>query len=343
MTKKDINEDLARLFYDPKQGLVSTLKLYQKAKEHNIPVSHNDVKSFYDKQAVNQVLRRPTKSKKFSSIIANFPRQIFQCDIMVYSRYKYHNYQYILCVIDINSRYAEARAMTTREMPTIIKNFESIMKTMGYPEQFQSDNEFNVKDFNDLLQKHDVKATFSQPDDPNKNAIVERFNGTLANYLQKVRVSTKKYDWYNYLKDVIHNYNNTIHSTIKAKPIDVFNGKALNNQKISIVHHTFKVGDKVRIIRKKKIFDKIDEIKYSKDVHMVEEVKGNKIKVNGIARTYKPYELKNIGDLVENVVDEPEKETEKNKQEQMFKRMDIDFGNILDTKRNRNNGKIIII
>ena len=342
-----MNKELFELFYDPEKGLVSTLKLYQKAKENNIPVSHADVKKFYDNQAVNQIMRPIRKSKRFSSIVANFPRQIYQMDIIVYSRYKYHNYQYILCVIDINSRYADARAMTSREMPTIIKNFESIMKDMGYPEQFQSDNEFNKQEFNKLLEKHDVKATYSQPDDINKNAIVERFNGTLANYLQKVRLTTKKYDWYNYLKDVVYNYNHTIHSTIKAKPADVFDGKAKNKQKVSIVPHHFKVGDKVRIVRKKRVFDKGDEIKYSNDIYMVEEVNGNKIKLNGVQRTYKPYELKTIGDLVENDVDEPEKQTEQNQVDQMIKRMDIDFGNILTTKRDRKQperyGKIKII
>ncbi|MDR3666734.1 MAG: DDE-type integrase/transposase/recombinase [Ignavibacteriaceae bacterium] len=342
-----MNKELSDLFYDPKAGLVSTLKLYQKAKDKKIPVSYSDVKNFYEKQAVNQVMRPVRKSKKFGSVVANFPRQIYQMDIIVYSRYKYHNYQYMLCVIDIHSRYADVRAMTNREMPTIIKNFESIMEHMGYPERIQCDNEFNKHEFNELLEKHNVQARFSQPDDPNKNAIVERFNGTLANYLQKVRLTTKKYDWYNYLKDVVYNYNHTVHSTIKATPESVWDGTAKNKQKVSIVDNTFKVGDKVRIVRKRKVFDKGDEIKYSKDIYMVEEVKGNNMKVNGIERTYKPYELKNIGDIVEHAVEEPEKQTEQNQIDQMMKRMDIDFGNILTTKRERKQpdryGKIKII
>jgi hypothetical protein len=34
---------------------------------------------------------------------------------MVYDRYEYHNYKYIFVIVDIYSRYADARAMTNRE------------------------------------------------------------------------------------------------------------------------------------------------------------------------------------------------------------------------------------
>ncbi len=42
-------------------------------------------------------------------------RDNYQMDIIVYNRYEYHKYKYILVVIDIYSRFAQARAMTNRK------------------------------------------------------------------------------------------------------------------------------------------------------------------------------------------------------------------------------------
>ena len=65
----------------------------------------------------------------------------------------------------------------------------------------------------------------------------------------------------NALKGMIKKYNNTIHSSIKMKPIDatlnenitkVFNALYKNNEPI-YPFYKFHVGDKVRIVKKKDI------------------------------------------------------------------------------------------
>lgn len=342
MENNETIKKLKMLFYNPKTGLINSKKLYEKAKENDIDVKYKDVDDFYKKQPVNQIMYRQTKPKKYNSIVAGYIRQYYQMDIMVYDRYTYNNYKYILCVIDVYSRYALARAMTNREMKTIIDNFESIMKEMGTCEKLQTDNEFNKKDFIDVLDKYDIKATFSSPYEINKNPIVERFNGTLANLLQKIRITTKRYDWNKYLQDAIENYNNTKHSTTKNTPSSIFYGKEFNLQKITYIENPFKINDKVRIIRKKQVFDKGDEIKFSKDVYLVEEIRGNKIKLNGIQKLYKPYELKSILELneipeeeEELQIEEPKKETKTIRINNYLRREGINTDNILTTKRNR--------
>lgn len=324
------------LYFNPKQGFISLTKLYEKVKENNIPVTYQQVKKFYESLAITQIMRPVRKSRKFNTIYALYPRDIYQMDIIVYDRYMYHNYKYILVVIDIYSRYVQAKAMTNREMPTIIKNFDEIMKDMGIPRKLQCDNEFNKNEFNQVLIKDNIEVRFSDPDELNKNAIVERFNGTIATLLQKVRISLKQYDWYNYLKDIIYNYNHTIHSTTKHKPIDIWNGKAYNMQKINILPITFKVGDKVRLVRTKHLFQKGDVMKYSKETYIVEEVKNNKVKVNGIKRLYKDYEVKKIADIIErNDLEEPKTETQAIKTANLYKQLDVDVENILTSKRIR--------
>ena len=64
--------------------------------------------------------------------------------------------------------------------------------------------------------------------------------------------------YYDVLDYVVNKYNDTKHSTIKMKPIDV---KDNNNKRVYIDEHNekrsrFKVGDRVRISKLKNIFAK---------------------------------------------------------------------------------------
>jgi len=215
--------DISKYYYDPKTGFTSAEKLHKKLVKIDPTVTLKEIKSFIKKQftaQVNKPIRRP---KEFSNIVSPSVGNNFQIDIIVYDRYAYHNYKYILCCIDVYSRYATCRAMTNRNMSTIIKNINSIFEEMGIPNNINSDNEFNKKKFNQLAQENDITMYYSQPNEINKNAIVERFNRTLAELLQKWRIATGKYDWYKVLPDIVDNYNNTFHGTIKATPSSVFN------------------------------------------------------------------------------------------------------------------------
>ena len=56
-----------------------------------------------------------------------------------------------------------------------------------------------------------------------KSVVVERFIRALKNKLYKHMTATGKNVYYNVLDDVVNEYNNTKHSTIKMKPKDVKN------------------------------------------------------------------------------------------------------------------------
>ena len=88
-----------------------------------------------------------------------------------------------------------------------------------------------------------------------KSVVVERFIKTLKNKLYKHMTASSKNVYY-VLDDVVNKYNNTKHSTIKMKPIDV-----KNNERVYIDEHNekdsrFKVGDRVRLSKFKNIFAK---------------------------------------------------------------------------------------
>ena len=114
------------------------------------------------------------------------------------------------------------------------------------------------------MEQHDVKIWFSHPDEiVGKNAIIERFWRTLAGRLQDYALNTGRQDWNNYLKEIVENYNNTYHSTVRGKPKDIWKGKDSNKQDIIILKPEFKVGDLVRYSIPKKTFSKGDAETYS--------------------------------------------------------------------------------
>ena len=79
--------------------------------------------------------------------------------------------------------------------------------------------------------------------------------------------------YYDVLDDVASKFNNTKHSTIKMKPIDIKN----DNKRVYIDEHNekdsrFKVGDTVRIYKFKNIFAKGYTPNWSKEIFIVNKI-----------------------------------------------------------------------
>ena len=85
--------------------------------------------------------------------------------------------------------------------------------------------EFYNNVFEKWLSDNDINmySTYNE----GKSVVAERFIRTLKNKLYKHMTATGKNVYYDVLDDVVNKYNNTKHSTIKMKPIDVKNNKSL--------------------------------------------------------------------------------------------------------------------
>ena len=68
-----------------------------------------------------------------------------------------------------------------------------------------------------------------------KSVVAGRFIRTLKNKLYKHMTTAGKNVYYDVLDDVVNEYNNTKHSTIKMKPIDV-----KSNKRVCIDEHNGK-------------------------------------------------------------------------------------------------------
>ena len=81
--------------------------------------------------------------------------------------------------------------------------------------------------------------------------------------------ATGKNVYYDVLDDVVNKYNNTKHSTIKMKPIDVKDNKRVYIDEHSEKDSRFKIGDRVRISNFKNIFAKGYTPNWSKEILLI--------------------------------------------------------------------------
>ena len=98
-----------------------------------------------------------------------------------------------------------------------------------------------------------MSSTFNE----GKSVIADRFIRTLKNKIYKHMTALSKNIYYYALGDIVNKHNNTVHRTIKMKPIDVTNDSfAEYNEESNKKDPKFKIGDHVRIFKYKNIFAK---------------------------------------------------------------------------------------
>ena len=107
-----------------------------------------------------------------------------------------------------------------------------------------------------------------------KSVVAARFIRTLKSKIYKHMTSISKNVYIDKLDDIVHEYNNAYHTTIKMKPIDVKDNTYINTDKeINNKDPKFKVGDRVRISKYKNIFAKSYTPNWSEEVFVIKKVK----------------------------------------------------------------------
>jgi transposase InsO family protein len=206
-------------------------------------------------------LREWRYPRTYRTIFAKRPRDIFQADVMIlkplwnhifpefYIQTKYRPKDFALVCIDVFSRYVWAVAMDNEKKQTTAAAITQIFNHMGTPIIFQGDKKI-IDAFNKYLKPNypNVYSFVTKPHETNKNAIVERVIRTLKNdllkylYVREFPEIRGKFVGEEYVEDdttsevlqeICRMRNNTLHRTIREKPIDVFFGRAPNRQIIA--------------------------------------------------------------------------------------------------------------
>ena len=107
-----------------------------------------------------------------------------------------------------------------------------------------------------------------------KSVVPERFIRTLKSKIYEHMTSISKNMYIDKLDDIVDECNNTYHTTIKMKPIDVKDNTCINTDKeINNKDPKLKAGGHIRISKYKNIFAKGYTPNWSEEVFVIEKVK----------------------------------------------------------------------
>ena len=174
---------------------------------------------------------------------------------------------------DLYSKYAFVVPLKDKKGISIVNAFNKIIKqSKRKPNKIWVDQagEFYNHNFKKWLSDNDIimYSTYNE----GKSVAVERFIRTLKNKLYKHMTATGKNVYYDVLDDIVNEYNNTEHNTIKMKPIDVGDNKIVYIDEHNEKNSRFKVGDRVRISKFKNIFAKGYTANWSKEIFAVDKI-----------------------------------------------------------------------
>ena len=107
-----------------------------------------------------------------------------------------------------------------------------------------------------------------------KSVVAERFIRTVKNEIFKHMTAISENIYFDALDDCVNKYNDTVHGTIKMKPIDVTSDSfAEYNEDSNKKNPKFKVGDHVRISKYKNISAKGYTPNWSEEVFVINKIK----------------------------------------------------------------------
>lgn len=183
-------------------------------------------------------------------------------DMQQYSKQNKH-YKYLLAVIDVFSKYGWLIPLKNKTGVTVSEAFKTLFKERK-PMYIWSDkgSEFYNRQVKELLKDNNIKLYSTENEE--KSSVVERWIGTMKQHMFKYFTANETTKYYDILDDLVKNYNNTVHSSIKMTPVQaskleneltVYKNLYPEKEK-KIKKPKFKGGDRVRITKKKGKFEK---------------------------------------------------------------------------------------
>ena len=175
------------------------------------------------------IIRKFEKRRVYSTFKDNI-WGVDLADMQLLSKYN-KGIRFLLCVIDIFSKYAWVVPLKDKKGISIVKAFQIILKqsnskrAKGTSAQHVKPNkiwvdkgsEFYNAYFKKWLRDNDI-VMYSAHNE-GKSVVVERFIRTLKSKIYKYMTSISKNVYIDKLDDIVDEYNNTYHTTVKMKSI----------------------------------------------------------------------------------------------------------------------------
>lgn len=203
-------------------------------------------------------------------------------EMIPYARFN-KGYKYLLTVIDVFSKYGWIIPLKTKGGIGVTNAFKELFK-VKVPTRLWTDRgtEFYNKPMKELLAKKKVILYSTQ--NIEKAVVVERWNRTIKRNMWKYFTANHTQKYIDILPALVDKYNNTYHRSIKCTPREARDPKnwprvyeALYGDTSELAKEPkFRVGDTVRITRKKTIFEKGFTPNWTDKTYTISRVKKTK-------------------------------------------------------------------
>ena len=264
--------------------LTSKLKtLYEDIK--STPSFSAKIDAFLRSNELHSKFKQITK-KKFPRrrIVTRFPFELFQADLIVYPKYKFKNKHFVYClvIIDCFTKFVWIKPMKTKTGEETARAFDSIFREFDeHPINLMTDSglEFFNSKVSQVLSSYNITHYKPRTKTLWKASMAERVIQTIKRKLEKYFHLNKTKTWINIIDQVVNNYNNTPHKSHGLKPVDVVEEnrdevykRLYPNRNISVICK-LNVGDKVRKIREKTLFEKGYTQNWSDEIYRIADVR----------------------------------------------------------------------
>ena len=188
-----------------------------------------DVSNWVGSCVVCQSRKQPREHQRAplqSNRIPREPWEVLQVDIKGPLPMTEAGNRYIICFIDVLTKWVEAVPSTNIEAATVAQMFLSnVVLRHGTPQIVHSDQgrQFESQLFSELCRLLGLEKTRTTPFHPSGNPVVERFNRTLGDMLASYCMDCQR-DWDQYLAYVIWAYNSSVHCSTKMSPFRALRG-----------------------------------------------------------------------------------------------------------------------
>lgn len=303
-------------------GYPAAQRLWALVKAKNIEgVKLKDVQDFVASQETAQVHRRPVKHVD-RPITASNPLMDLQMDLLDYSKHGRYNdgYNWILLVIDIFDRKVAAVPLKNKSAATTLEGIKEVFEELGTPWKLTSDSGSEFKGAVDkFLAEKEIAHHVTEPQDHNVLGMVDRMSSTIKSMISKHMFHRQTNRWVDVLPDLVKHYNNTPHSALEGmapneahvnvtETRDIAYERVLESEKKA---KPLKVGDYVRVFKRKGVFGKGYETRWSVKVYQIVKVDGVNYELDD-GKIVRGHQLQKVS---KPEVPDAEKEVEERKEE----------------------------
>jgi hypothetical protein len=296
LTDKQIDE-IKSVYYNSRTGL-SIKRTYDNLKSKYSRKDVENVVKLQNTAQINQTVDENELRAKYKKVVSQ-PGS-YQADLFFPNQgetVKRFNsgFAIILTIISLATRKLYTYPMKKRDARSVAIEFDKFFKDQkddvahefDIPTVISTDNgaEFANKQVKTALLEHncelyliDKKHTNSQ-----QTSVIERANQTLKNALENYLDANETNRWLDALNDITFNYNNSVHSYLKQKPIDVEFDDVMENvikeKGFNTAQHEkydLKIGERVRLIKRKKALEKGRTLVIVPKIYRIVKIEGNK-------------------------------------------------------------------